>query len=207
MIILPHFKEVRVDKVACEKSLELLIADFRKTLDNHEELLKSFCRHGVQLEGWLKGELLYFLDNERKQKIIIDFDREVALGKEIGKVDLRLTLSAPSGFTDAWIELKYWLIGHQRGSSYNASFYFGDPTSVGISIDAGKLLRIPNGLRYILVLAVANPSSDDWSTGVEKFNSKFSPLHLTSITDPEDFPESYFLGLLNVASTRKEKLI
>ena len=198
---------MRVDRVACKKSLELLIADFKKTLDNHEELLGSFCRHGVQLEGWLKGELLYFLDNERKQKIIVDFDREVALGKEIGKVDLRLTLSAPSGFIDAWTELKYWLIGHQRGSSYNASFYFGDPTSVGISVDARKLLRIPNGLKYILVLTVANPGSDDLSTGVEKFNSKFSPLHLTSITDPKDFPESYFLGLLNVASAGKERLV
>ena len=198
---------MRVDRVACKKSLELLIADFKKTLDNHEELLGSFCRHGVQLEGWLKGELLHLLDNERKQKIIVDFDREVALGKEIGKVDLRLTLSAPSGFIDAWTELKYWLIGHQRGSSYNASFYFGDPTSVGISVDARKLLRIPNGLKYILVLTVANPGSDDWSTGVEKFNSKFSPLHLTSITDPKDFPESYFLGLLNVASAGKERLV
>jgi hypothetical protein len=176
-------------------------------MNDHEELLKSFCRHGVQLEGWLKGELLYFLDNEKKQKVIIDFDREVALGKEIGKVDLRLTFSAPAGFVDAWTELKYWLIGHQRGSSYGASFYFGDPSSVGISIDAQKLLRIPNGLKYILVLAVANPGSDDWSSGVEKFNSKFSPLHLTSITDPENFPESYFLGLLNVASTRKETQI
>lgn len=186
-----------------ENDLRLLISDFKNTLNGHEELLKCFCKYGVQLEGWLKGELLYCLDNEKKQKAIIDFDREVALGKEIGKVDLRITLPSASGFVDVWVELKYWLIGYQRGTPYNASSYFGDPSSVGISVDAGKLSRIPRGLKYILVLAVANPGSDDWTTGVEKFNTKFSPLRVASITSPEDFPQSCFLGLLRVTSSKK----
>ncbi len=39
---------------------------FCSALETREVQLRSFCRHGVQVEGWLKGELLGFLD-ERKR--------------------------------------------------------------------------------------------------------------------------------------------
>jgi hypothetical protein len=90
------------------------------------------------------------------------------------------------------------LIGYQKGTSYNAQFYFGDPSSVGIKSDVEKLSGISNGGKILLILTTANPGNGDWSTGVNKFNRKFSPLRLRSLTNPADFPKFYHLGLLEV---------
>ena len=182
-----------------EDQLRESVFRFKENLDAHEELLKCFCQHGVQLEGWLKGELLYFLHNEKSMGKIVDFDREVSLGKGREKVDFRVKMSTSSGVLDAWIELKYWLIGYQKGTRYGAVFYFGDPSSVGIKPDVEKLNRIPDGGKFVLVLAAANPEVQQWTSGIDKFNKKFSPLHLKSLTDPAEFPHSYFLGLLSLA--------
>lgn len=180
------------------ESLKALAIRFRGILDVHEGHMECFCRHGVQLEGWLKGELLVFLDGEKASGRIVGFDREVALDEARKKVDFRVNALTSSGSQSAWLELKHWLIGYQKGTRYNAQFYFGDPTSVGIRPDAEKLNGIQGGGRYLFVLATANPGVPDWSSGVEKFNSKFSPLRLESLTSPTEFPDSYFLGLLSV---------
>jgi hypothetical protein len=31
-------------------------------------ILECFCRYRVKVEGWLKGEFLYFLDNKKRRK-------------------------------------------------------------------------------------------------------------------------------------------
>jgi len=180
-----------------EDDIERLVIRFKKNLDTREELLECFCRHGVQLEGWLKGEFLYFLHKEKSMGKLVDFDREVTVGNSRKKVDFRVRM--PTSSLDAWIELKYWLIGYQKGTRYGAVFYFGDASSVGIKPDVEKLSRIPGGGKFVLVLAVANPGVHEWSTGVEKFNRKFSPLYLKSLTDPAEFTRSYFLGLLSLS--------
>jgi hypothetical protein len=186
------------ENLEVEDSLRVLVSDFKKVLDDHEELLKCFCRKGVQLEGWLKGELLYFFEKEKK-KVILDFDREVTI--PIGrKVDFRITVGERTNFVDVWIEIKYWLIGYQKGSYYNANFYFGDSSSVGIRPDIEKLLEIQKDPKFMLILAVANPGSDEWEEGVKKFNRKFKPLHISSLTNPKDFAKTFFLGLLRITS-------
>ena len=185
-----------------EVCLRELVDRFKENLDAHEELLKCFCQYGVQLEGWLKGELLYFLHIEKSMGKIIDFDREVSLGKGRGKVDFVVKMSTSSGALDAWIELKYWLIGYQKGTWYGAHFYFGDPGSVGIKPDVEKLKRIPSGGKFLLILTAANPGVQRWASGIDKFNRKFSPLHLESLADPAEFPRSYFLGLLSLTLTK-----
>ncbi|MDO9098258.1 MAG: hypothetical protein Q7U60_09065, partial [Candidatus Methanoperedens sp.] len=157
--------------------------------------LNCFCKYGVQLEGWLKGELLTFLDNEKNAGKIAHFDREVIVGLGRKKTDLKVRTNSNE---EAWIELKHWLIGSQRGTQYNAQFYFGDPSSVGIKPDVEKLSQLSNGTKYLLILTTANPSLNNWSTGVDKFNSKFSPLRLKSLTTPTDFPSFYYLGLLEI---------
>lgn len=183
-----------------ESGIKKLVVQFKENMDAHEELLKCFCQYGVQLEGWLKGELLYFLDREKTGGRIVDFDREVTVPQGRKKVDFKIRMSTSSGVLDAWIELKYWLIGYQKGTKYNANFYFGDPTSVGVKPDVEKLNKITDEGKFVLVLAVANPGLNEWSRGVDNFNRKFSPLHLKILTDPADYPDSYFLGLLNVLS-------
>ena len=182
-----------------EDHLKDLIARFKEILNSKTGGLDCFCKYGVQLEGWLKGELLCFLDNEKATGKLADFDREVSLGVGRKKVDLMVKIQTSSGVLETWIELKHWLIGYQKGSRYNAQFYFGDPGSVGIKPDVKKLSEISSGSKFILILTTANPGMDDWTTGVEKFNSKFSPLHLESLTNPAEFPSSYLLGLLKIS--------
>lgn len=181
-----------------EDHLKDLIVRFKGILNSKTGLLDCFCKYGVQLEGWLKGELLCFLDNEKATGKLASLDREVSLGVGRKKVDLMFKIQTSSGVLEAWIELKHWLIGYQKGSRYNAQFYFGDSSSVGIKPDVEKLSEISSGGKFILILTTANPGMDDWTTGVDKFNRKFSPLHLESLTNPAEFPSSYFLGLLKI---------
>jgi len=177
-----------------------LVARFREGMDSKEELLKCFCRYGVQLEGWLKGELLCFLDREKEMGRLADFDREVSLGIGRKKVDFKVEILTNSSLLEAWIELKHWLIGYQRGTKYNAQFYFGDPSSAaGIKPDVEKLNDISNSTKFLLILTTANPGTNDWSAGVDNFNKKFRPLYLKSLTDPIEYPSFYFLGLLEIS--------
>lgn len=178
--------------------LESMVLRFRGIMEAHQRHLVRFCAHAVQLEGWLKGELLCFLDEEKSAGRIVNFDREVRLGGIKQRVDFCLELPAGVFSPYVWIETKHWLIGYQKGYKLNALFYFGDPTSVGIKPDVEKLTKIKGGGKYLLILATANPKEKEWFEGVDKFNQRFSPLLLKPLTNPTEFPSSYFLGLLEV---------
>ncbi len=70
---------------------------------------------------------------------------------------------------------------------------------MGIRHDAEKLSGISDGCKYLLILTTANPGVNDWSAGVKKFNKKFSPIQLKSLTNTSDFPNFYYLGLLKIS--------
>lgn len=55
------------------------ITRFRKVLDKHDMHMKLFCQHAVQVEGWLKGELLRFLDAEKTSRELDDYWPECTL--------------------------------------------------------------------------------------------------------------------------------
>lgn len=174
--------------------IPLIIPLLRAHFDQLEDRMRCFCKYGSQLEGWFKGELLFLLDSAIVSGEVVGCNREVRTAA--GNVDL--VVKTRDGRTN-WIELKHWLIGRQGTYSYGASFYFGDPTSVGISRDVDKLRQLSaGGQRYMLILATANPGVEDWTRGVSKFNEKFAPLHVSPMTNPPDYPEWYFLGLLRV---------
>ncbi len=158
---------------------------------------ECFCKHGIQVEGWLKGELLLFLEEKKLNDNIIGFDREVNMGLGRKKVDFTLKVKEKNKTSVVWIELKNWLIGYQKGTRWKANSYFGDASSVGIKPDVEKLSRLSEN-RFLLILATANPGEIDWESGIQKFNSKFKPLKVKSLTSPKDFPSTYFLGLLKV---------
>lgn len=186
--------------VGLDKQVRDLVTSFKQVLDAHECHLKSFCNHGVQVEGWLKGELLGFLEQQQADGVIAGFSREVKVENDKRKkVDLKVVFPTDKGTECIWIELKHWLIGQQQGVPYNASFYFNDPTSVGISQDTKKLAKVPEENRYILVLTTANPGDEEWQRGVAKFNEKFAPPRLETLTQPSHFPRHYSLGLLKIA--------
>ena len=169
-----------------------LVERFQEALDARRDILECFCTYGLQLEGWLKGELHYFLEAERAGGRLYDFDREVSFGQ--GRIEIDIKITGENGLA-TWLELKHWMIGYQKGYKYDAGFYLRDSSSVGIKPDVEKLQLTPAS-RYMLILATANPGAKDWFRGVESFNRKFSPLRISPRTDPADFPPQYFLGLL-----------
>lgn len=186
--------------VSLDNQVRDLIMRFKQVFDTHEGHLKSFCNHGVQLEGWIKGEFLSFLDQQKARGVIASFDREEKVSRDKKKkVDFKIGLITDTGTKYAWIELKHWLIGYQRGVRYDASFYFSDPTSVGISQDAKKLTNVPDEGRYILILGTANPGEDKWQKGVAKFNEKFAPINIETLIQPKGFPAYYCIGLVKVS--------
>jgi len=164
--------------------------------DGVEDRLECFIYSQVQVEGWLKGELLFLLTLLRNNGIIKEFDREIRIGRR------RIDLSIDLGNSSNYIETKHWLIGEQKGYSYGPSFYFGDPTSVGITKDVDKLLETQEpSNRWMLLLLTANPGSRDWFAGIDKFNEKCHPRQIVSRSNPEDFPDTYFIGLLEVSKS------
>ena len=172
--------------------MKRLLPYLRSHFDALESRMVCFCEQGVQLEGWFKGELLFLLRQLAKDQIVRSFDREVPyFGK---KIDLQIESERRN-----WVELKYWLIGRQKQSSWGPSNYFRDTSSVGIVGDVRKLLTCPAGdERWLLVLMSANPGCEKWQQGIAGFNERFQPFRIQSHTDPSQFPASYFLGLLEV---------
>ena len=171
-----------------------MITHFRHDLDKNVEKLKCFYSFSVQVEGWLKGEFLYFLDKEKRANRLPYFDREVRFDTSRRKVDI--LVETPSR-QKAWIELKHWFIGIQSGNKYNVNSYFSDGKWLGVESDVDKLKGIQEDNKFILILLTENPGDKDWEAGIEKFNIKFAH-HVVSLTKPSDFPKSYFLGLLEV---------
>ncbi len=170
-----------------------LVYRFSKLMESRKGQLVCFRKYGVQIEGWLKGELLTFLDSEKQEGRLHDFDREASFDQGRRKIDINLTNEAGER---TWIELKHWLIGNQKGYEYGPKFYFGDKSSVGIKLDVEKL-QLADGRKHLLILTTSNPGADSWFDGVRLFNDKFNPLHVSALTDPRDFPGYYFLGVLS----------
>jgi hypothetical protein len=181
-----------------KNELQNIIHHFRTIMDSHQKHLINFCDQGVQLEGWLQGEFLCFLDDQKEIRRIVNFDREVKFSSSKGRVDFCLEIPGEMSSSYIWIELKHWLIGFQKGYKLNPMFYFTDRTSVGIKPDVDKLMQIKEGDRYLLILCTANPGEEEWLKGVTKFNQKFTPRQVEPLTDPTEFPSIYFLGLLHV---------
>lgn len=178
-----------------------VIKRFRMILDAHKGHLECFDRYAIQVENWLKGELLPFFLSEKDNGRLFDFNTECQCGLGRRRVDYWLVLHyGDIKETEVWIELKHFQVGRQGKYRWKASDYFGSE-KYGIYDDVDKLSKISKGDKYMLILATKNPEYEepgDWLKGVNKFNKKFTPLHIRSHTTTADFPRSYFLGLLEV---------
>jgi len=181
-----------------------VVTRFRMVLDAHDRHMKLFDLHAIQVEGWLKGELLHFFDAEKTNGKLHNYwvesppESRTAPGRK--RIDYELELLNGTIMTKVWIELKHFQIGYQKEAYWIASDYLAGKSSWGICGDVAKLREVVVGDKYILVLATKNPGRDDWLRGVNKFNEKFSPFHIQSHTDPSNFSATYFLGLLEVTS-------
>jgi hypothetical protein len=154
-----------------------IITRFRVILDAHTKHSKCFDQYAIQVEYWLKGELLPFFDSEKNTGKLVDFNTEVPCGDENKRVDYRLILPYGEVAPKVWIELKHWQIGYQGNQQWVASDYFSSISSWGICGDVEKLSKIIDGDKYILILATKNPEYEergDWLKGIDKFNQKFT---------------------------------
>lgn len=172
-----------------------IMARLKDHFDGLNDRHACFAALGFQSEGWFKGEVLTLLSWLRAEGAVQHFDREIAV--EGKRIDVMIHLDG----VRHWIELKHWLIGKQKGYTYNPLFYFADRSSVGIVPDVDKLRR-PSlsqaDRRWLLLLLTANPGMVPWEMGVTKFNDEFAPRYLASRTRPDEYPGTYFLGLLEV---------
>lgn len=175
-----------------------LLPYIKAHFDNLQDRFITFRNQEVQVEGWLKGELLLLLSQMRDSNNIEDLDREVKHGRS--KLDLKIHLTGGIHY----VELKHWLIGVQRGFRLDPHFYFGDPSPVGITKDYDKLDSITSPCqKWFLILCTPNPGNDLWEKGLDRFHEKFFPRALDACSNPYDYPPSYFLGLLSLQGKSK----
>ena len=173
-----------------------LLPELRVYFDHLQDRLQTFSKFSFQAESWFKGELMTFLDAAAQRNRIIGFDREVRL-KNKKRIDLRIDTTHGRH----WVELKHLMIGVQKGQRWGVRDYFNDAQTMGIILDVDKLLCNENpGGRWLFYLLTSNPGKEAWESGLERFHSKWSPRKLVSMTDPDDFPDSYFFGLMEVVS-------
>ena len=187
-----------------DEEMKALVSRFAKYLGKSEQQLRCFHKYRSQVEGWFKGELICFLDQEKRAGRLPNFERErlVRVGDRRirqNKIDIALQFdNLGSGIS--WVELKHWL-SYETRTYYGCDWYFNTARhSSCVKPDAEKLLRIPeDGDKFMLVLCTDNPNSKGWYSGIEIFNTRFSPLSVRSLTNPSDYPDFFFLGLLHVS--------
>lgn len=179
------------------EEMRTLVSRFAEYLRRSEQQLRSFPENKIKVEGWFKGELICFLDREKREGRLHDFRKEESGDDENRKrIDIVLQFgSSPV----SWVELKHWHIGTPNDANFGCRWYFTIANhDSGVNCNVRRLRKIPNGDKFMLVLLTANPCSEDWNSGVEAFNARFSPPSVRSLTNPDDYPEYFFLGLLHV---------
>jgi hypothetical protein len=181
-----------------DEEMIALVSGLKKYLhERSEQQLQCFHRYESQVEGWFKGELLFFLDREKREGRLPKFIREKQFyynDNQYILVDIVLYFDERDNNRVCWVELKHW-IGYQNNQQWRPSWYFTNNAKPAVE----NLLKICEaGDKYMLVLFTPKPDSNEWNSGVEEFNTKFPPLAVRSLTNPDDYPEYFFLGLLYV---------
>ena len=185
-----------------DEEMKALISRLAEYLRRSEQQFRCFHQYESQVEGWFKGELLCFLDREKRTGRLHNFGREKKLyvGDERNRIQVDMMLQFDPPGSVVWVELKHW-IGRQNNQQFTPSQYFTIPRkrSDSCAYCVEKLLTIPgDGDKFMLVPFTPNPGSKEWRAGVEEFNTRFSPLSVRSLTNPDDYPDFFFLGMLPV---------
>ena len=189
----------------CEE-MKTLVSRLAEYLRRSEQQLRCFHTYESQVEGWFKGELICFLGREKLEGRLPNFEREKKLyvGDERNRIQVDMILQFDPPGSVVWVELKHWIKTQNNTNYYRNDWYFTTPsTNCSSCVQHGveKLMKIDgeDGAKFMLVLCTDNPSSNVWNSGVKKFNTRFSPLSVHSLTNPDDYPDYFFLGLLHVA--------
>lgn len=180
-----------------DKEMKALVSRFAEYLRRSERQLQCFHQYESQVEGWFKGELICFLDREKLEGRLHNFEPEKS-GDDESRKRTDIVLQFDKSSPISWVELKH-CIGYYKNRRCDSSSYFRVDNYSCIKRDVEKLLTRPeDDDKFMLVPFTPNPGSEDWSSGVDAFNNKFSSLSVHSLTNPGDYPDYFFLGLLHV---------
>ena len=173
--------------------MKQILKRVKKRFRSLEDRFDCFIRYEFQVEGWLKGELITVLDKMQKKREIVGFDREVTC---VGKKRIDLAVDREDG--RIWIELKHWLIGEQSGTNWQPKDYV-----LELSHEFEKLEAAGAGENaWIAVLCTRNPGWRAWEEGIEKFNKENEPWTLEAFDNPNNYPKSWYFGVLKVRGLR-----
>jgi len=180
----------------CEE-MKTLVSRFGEYLRRSEQQLRCFHRCQSQVEGWFKGELLNFLDREKREVRLHDFGREESVNG--GRIDIKLIFDESS--PPSWVELKHWIRTQNNTDWYHNNWYFktANHSSCVKPVVENMLNICGDGDKFMLVLCTDKPDLRDWTNGVEAFNNNGVNGHVESLTIPTDYPDYFFLGLLHVS--------
>jgi hypothetical protein len=166
-----------------------IFEEMKKLILSHSDRMEIFRKYEFQSEGWIKTELLALLDDIYCKGHIGKPDKEVK-ANGFSKIDLVVNLHNEKH----WIELKHYYVGKQKGQRWRVIDFIDD-----LEAECAKFKAVSAGDNaWILALCTVNPGNDDWQASIDRFNKNNKPVQLVSKTNPVDFPESYFIGVLNV---------
>jgi len=96
----------------------------------------------------------------------------------------------------SWVELKHLIKADFAPSQY---FTLSEERSDSYAYCVKRLLTIPeNSDKFMLMLFTPNPRPKGWNDEVNAFNAEFLKLAMHPLTNPDEYPDYFFLGLLRV---------
>ena len=133
-----------------EWEFKSLIERFYSSLKevNKRDYLMLFSDLQIQIEGWLRGELMNFLRNNNIDITVKNRESRIN-DRTHKKADFKLE------FTNEiyWIELKHLLVGYQLDSSFPLKFYFNDGTYIDNDIKKLQDVDHSDKRQYLYSLA------------------------------------------------------
>ena len=171
--------------------MENLLFKLKDNFDKYERIYSTFTKYEFQTEGWFKAELITILDEMKNKNIIVDFDREIRLNNNL----IDILINTKNGNAN-YVELKHCLIGNQKGEKWTFKKHITDnPIMKDIEkLNKYEIIKNP----WLFLLLTENPGKEDWDAGISNYNSKIPERKIEAFSNPDDFPQSYFLGLLKI---------
>jgi hypothetical protein len=132
-----------------------------------------FSKLQIQIEGWFRGELMHYINNNRDKTQIQELttnSREVPVhDKSRRKVDLRIETNNEM----YWIELKHILIGKQKANGFRLKDYFSEGTYIANDIKKlGCIKSDPKKIQHKFCLVFLSTNGWGKDSGGKDPNSK-----------------------------------
>jgi hypothetical protein len=183
---------------AIDKFVLGVAGDLRRKCDTGLERIDAFIRCRRQVEGWFKGELLTIAAQMLDDGKVREFRPDCRTDKTLGKNNIDLHFITGDG-EPVWIELKHWYLGkYEGGARWSVSTYCTQSTSATPNNFIKKLpprWLVPT---YMLIVMTPAPQSADWSRALVKLEQVNSDWNIGALTVSNNFPPSYFIGLLKL---------